>query len=31
MAMSEIHAQHRLHELVDGDVRVPVTAVSLAD
>ncbi|MDN5564991.1 MAG: phosphomethylpyrimidine synthase ThiC [Luteococcus sp.] len=29
--MSEIHAQHRAHELVDGDISVPVTAISLAD
>ncbi|MHB0927586.1 MAG: phosphomethylpyrimidine synthase ThiC [Candidatus Nanopelagicales bacterium] len=27
--MSEIHPQHRLHVVTDGDVRVPVTAISL--
>ncbi|WP_026927591.1 phosphomethylpyrimidine synthase ThiC [Granulicoccus phenolivorans] len=29
--MSEIHPKHHLQYLVDGDVRVPVTAVSLDD
>ncbi|WP_394276782.1 phosphomethylpyrimidine synthase ThiC [Luteococcus sp.] len=29
--MAEIHPQHRAHMLVDGDVSVPVTAISLAD
>lgn len=28
--MSEIHAQHRLHHITDGELRVPVTAISLA-
>ncbi len=28
--MPEIHAQHRLHHLTDGELRVPVTAISLA-
>ena len=27
--MSEIHPKHRLHHLVDGDICVPVTAISL--
>ncbi|HEY3411278.1 MAG TPA: phosphomethylpyrimidine synthase ThiC [Propionicimonas sp.] len=29
--MAEIHAQHRLHHLTDGDIRVPITAISLSD
>ncbi|GAB2474458.1 phosphomethylpyrimidine synthase ThiC [Luteococcus sediminum] len=29
--MAEIHPQHRAHTIVDGDVAVPVTAISLAD
>ena len=29
--MSEIHPKHHLHHLVEGDIRVPVTAISLDD
>jgi len=29
--MDNTHSQHRLHHLTDGDIRVPVTSVSLAD
>ena len=28
--MTEIHDQHRLHYITDGDIQVPVTAISLA-
>lgn len=29
--VTEIHARRRLHHLTDGDIRVPVTAIALAD